>query len=60
MKLEISKKELEILVLFINGNDNPDFQGIEGTIFWNKEKLANHVEPLRQKLLTLKYKGVKK
>ena len=56
MKLEISKKELEILVLFINGNDNPDFQGIEGTIFWNKEKLANHVEPLRQKLLTLKYK----
>jgi len=60
MKIEINKKELEILVLFINGNDNPDYQGIEYTVFWNKKKLANHIAPLRQKLLTLKYKGIKK
>lgn len=60
MKIEINKKELEILVLFINGNDNPDFQGIDGTVFWNRKKLANHIEPLRQKLLKLKYIGEKK
>lgn len=60
MKLEISKKELEILSLFINGNDNPNFMSQEDTIFWNKDNLVKHIEPLRQKLLTLKYKGEKK
>jgi len=59
MKLEINKKELEVLVTFINGNDNPDFFGADATIFCNKKKLIKHIEPLRQKLLKLKYIGEK-
>lgn len=54
MKLEINKKELEVLKLFISGNDNPDFHGIDATIFCQKKSLIKYIEPLRQKILTLK------
>tara|TARA_R100000988_G_C3957096_1_gene144176 strand:+ start:139 stop:312 length:174 start_codon:yes stop_codon:yes gene_type:complete len=54
MKLEINKKELEVLKIFISGNDNPDLQGIDATVFWNKKSLIKYIEPLRQKILNLR------
>ena len=54
MKLEINKKELEVLKIFISGNDNPDLQGIDATVFWNKKSLIKYIEPLRQKVLKLR------
>ena len=56
MKLEINKKELEVLNAFLGGNDNPDLFGADATIFCNKKNLIKYVEPLRQKILTLKQK----
>jgi len=54
MKLEINKKELEVLNTFLTGNDNPDLFGADATIFCNKKNLIKYVEPLRQKLKKLK------
>tara|TARA_R100001463_G_scaffold3027_2_gene12537 strand:+ start:1189 stop:1371 length:183 start_codon:yes stop_codon:yes gene_type:complete len=54
IKLEINKKELEVLKTFISGNDNPDLQGIEYTVFWDKKSLIKYIEPLRQKILKLR------
>tara|TARA_R110000796_G_scaffold213996_1_gene330011 strand:+ start:775 stop:954 length:180 start_codon:yes stop_codon:yes gene_type:complete len=54
IKLEINKKELEVLKLFISGNDNPDFHGIDATIFCEKKGLIKYIEPLRQKILNLR------
>jgi hypothetical protein len=54
MKLEISKKEIEVLNAFLSGNDNPDLFGADATIFVNKKSLIKYIEPLRQKLLKLR------
>ena len=54
MKIEINKKELEVLNAFLGGNDNPDLFGADATIFCNKKNLIKYVEPLRQKLLKLR------
>jgi|TARA_R110000851_G_scaffold208478_1_gene360976 hypothetical protein len=54
MKLEINKKELEVLNLFISGNDNPNLFGADATVFWDKKSLIKYVEPLRQKVLKLR------